>query len=121
MNDLAGNVRAAREAKGYTQARLGLAAGVSRNAITSLENGYVTNPGVYTLHHIAIALTTPLETLMGVAPIMSRDRVHRSENSRLHAKLGAVRTLAEALADDANPTVMGIGAAIIAVLDGNGR
>lgn len=74
-NDLAGNstlgdnVRRERLARGFTAAALSHVTGVAATAITSIERGTVTNPGVYTLYAIATALGVRIEDLAGVTRV----------------------------------------------------
>jgi transcriptional regulator with XRE-family HTH domain len=68
-NDLGGNLRRIRVTRGLTQEQLAVAAGTIRSQIASLETGRISNPGVYSLYPIALALGVTFEALMGVGPL----------------------------------------------------
>ncbi|WJY19438.1 helix-turn-helix transcriptional regulator [Alteriqipengyuania flavescens] len=60
--DLENEVRCYREARGWTQAQLAEAMGVSRKTVNTVENG-VFNPSVVVALKFSAALGQPVETL----------------------------------------------------------
>jgi len=77
VGTLGANLLRIRKAKGMTQAALGNAANVSPSHIQTIESGKVTNPGVFQVYRIALALRVPMEELMGVSELRTRDRISR--------------------------------------------
>ena len=65
MPELANAVRAAREAKGWTQAELAARIGVSRKTVNTVENG-VFVPSTIIALKLAAALGTTVETLFSI-------------------------------------------------------
>ena len=66
MPELTNRLRAAREARGWTQAELAAAIGVSRKTINTVENG-VFIPSTVVALKLAAALNTTVEKLFALA------------------------------------------------------
>jgi putative transcriptional regulator len=65
LADLANSVRAAREAKGWTQAELATRIEVSRKTVNTVENGVFVPSTIVSLK-LAAALETPVEALFSL-------------------------------------------------------
>ena len=66
MPELTNRLRAAREARGWTQAELAAAIGVSRKTINTVENG-VFIPSTVVALKLAAALNTTVEKLFALS------------------------------------------------------
>lgn len=67
LRALGRNIAKQRKAKGYSQDRAGLEAGLSRGALSKIESGRV-EPRITTLALISITIDVPLAKLIGVDP-----------------------------------------------------
>lgn len=65
LNDLGLHIAKVRKAKGYSQDRVCLEAGLSRGALSKIESGRV-EPKISTLALIAITIDVPLAKLIGI-------------------------------------------------------
>jgi len=61
-------IKDARELKGWSLGALGENAGISKSYLAKLERGEIQNPGIRTLHVIAVALGITLGDLLGKTP-----------------------------------------------------
>jgi len=77
VSALANNLARLRIEAGLTHRALGHMANVSPSHISTIESGRVTDPGVFGVYRIALALRVQMEDLMGVSPLRDRDRVLR--------------------------------------------
>lgn len=67
-------LQAARQAAGLTQQALCQKAGLSYSTLAKIERGAIKTPSIFTIQHIAAALDTTLDTLVGAPAPLAKQR-----------------------------------------------
>lgn len=83
VSEIGARVRALREARGWSQRKLGALAGTSGSYISQLEAGKTPRPGVAMLQAIADALAVPMTDLTQGEPVTPREFAE-GESLELH-------------------------------------
>lgn len=110
--ELGANLRKERVRRGHTQKTLGAILDLGRGTVASIESGTVTNPGVYTLYRIAVALGVPMEDLMGVPRVAHTTKGRSANRAQFRARRATadgttVAAIAEEIADRAKAMKVG--------------